>query len=105
MRQIPMENVNWAGKDASKTVPVPLSCQVKPYLSRFLACPAFLPPLSCLSRFLAACLKCLDLDRAKVRTYAEQFTWDRCTDMVLANLAANPTPGTQPGVPALAGMA
>ena len=34
--------------DPSKTVPVPLSCcpafllQVKPYLSRFLACPAFL---------------------------------------------------------------
>ncbi|MFA7237221.1 MAG: glycosyltransferase family 1 protein [Phycisphaeraceae bacterium] len=52
----------------------------------------------------AACLKCLDLDRAKVRTYAEQFTWDRCADMVLANLAINPAPGTQPGVPASAGM-
>lgn len=35
----------------------------------------------------AACLRALDLDGAECVTYAEQFTWRRCAQMVLENLA------------------
>lgn len=50
----------------------------------------------------AACLQCLDLDRTKVRAYAEQFTWDRCADMVLEHLStvsdSSNSPLARPGI-------
>jgi len=37
--------------------------------------------------FQRACIKALELDPGKCRQYAEQFTWRRCAEMVVDNLA------------------
>jgi glycosyltransferase involved in cell wall biosynthesis len=39
-----------------------------------------------------ACLECLKLDRAKVRAYAETFSWRACTEDFVRNLQPYPEP-------------
>ena len=39
-----------------------------------------------------ACLACLDLDRAAVRTYAERFSWRAATEEFITNLQPYPEP-------------
>ncbi len=41
---------------------------------------------------LEACLACLDLDRAAVRTFAEKFSWRACAEEFLRNLQPYPEP-------------
>ncbi len=39
-----------------------------------------------------ACLQCLDLDRKKVRTFAEKFSWRACAEDFVKNLQPYPEP-------------
>jgi len=39
-----------------------------------------------------ACLQCLDLDRASVRTFAEKFSWRACAEDFVKNLQPYPEP-------------
>ena len=39
-----------------------------------------------------ACLQCLELDRANVRTYAEKFSWRASAEQFVENLQPYPEP-------------
>ena len=40
----------------------------------------------------AACIRCLELDRAQVRRYAEGFSWRACAEEFVRNLQPHPEP-------------